>query len=38
MNRYLNKIINEYIDYKPSFIEELKTKTITLYDEFLNWR
>jgi hypothetical protein len=38
MNKYLLKIVIEYIDYKLIFTEELKTNTNMLYEDFSNWR
>jgi hypothetical protein len=38
MNKHLLKIINEYIDYKLKYVDELKNNTIGIYSDVDVWR
>jgi hypothetical protein len=37
-NKHLLKIVNEYVDHKLPFMNELSKNTTHLYTDFNNWR
>jgi hypothetical protein len=38
INKHLIKIINEYVDYKLNFLNELKKTTIVIHSDVNSWR